>query len=210
MVYNLHFIYYRGHINYQRFIDDRGVFAFISYSGYVTGPISSMLNLRMMISIILPSAKRLFSFYDLDEEDDNQEKLNPNTPQQIEFINVSFSYNDQPVLNNINLDGEISAELFDMACQRSGASTFINRLNEKENSLIGANGAKLSGGEKQKLAVARAILKDAPFVIFDEATSSYDVESDSFLHEFIQSGLKDKTVIVITHKYNHLRGMNQI
>lgn len=262
-----------------------GVFAFISYSVYVTGPISALLNMRMIMSIILPSAKRLFHFYDLDEEEDNGVMLDSSPSQQIEFKNVCFSYNDKHVLkninmtidhsdkiaiigsngsgkttilnlllrfikpengmitigdkdiwsvgldhyrnlftvvsqdpylfldtvkNNINLDGKSEEELINMACQRSGASTFINRLDEKENSLIGTNGAKLSGGEKQKLAVARAILKDAPFVILDEATSSYDVESDGFLHEFIQNELRNKTVIIITHKYDQLNGMNKV
>lgn len=262
-----------------------GVFAFISYSGYVTGPISAVLNLRMILSTIFPSAKRLFSFFDMEEEEDNRARLASSAPRAIEFRDVCFRYNDKQVLkgvnlrvdpgekiaiigpngsgkttilnlllrfikpqggciamggqdiwsvgldeyrrqftvvsqdpylfqdsvkNNIDLRGQAGAETFAKACRQSGASAFIDRLDEKENSLIGANGAKLSGGERQKLAVARAMLNDAPIVILDEATSAYDVESDDFLQSFIQDGLQGKTVIMITHKYQHLGGMDKV
>ena len=70
--------------------------------------------------------------------------------------------------------------------------------------------AKLSGGEKQKLAVARAIVKDSPIVILDEATSGYDVESDSYLHDVILNELKNKSVIMITHRYDNLEGMDSV
>lgn len=75
---------------------------------------------------------------------------------------------------------------------------------------IGRNGAKLSGGEKQKLAVARAMVKDSPIVILDEATSGYDVESDSYLHKVLLKELKDKSVIMITHRYDNLEGMDRV
>ena len=75
---------------------------------------------------------------------------------------------------------------------------------------IGRNGAKLSGGEKQKLAVARALLKDAPVVILDEATSGFDVESDAYLHDIIVNQMQGKSVIMITHHYHNLAGMDKV
>ena len=114
------------------------------------------------------------------------------------------------ILNNINLDGNASKEEVENACRQSGANDFIDKLPKKENSKIGKNGARLSGGEKQKIAVARAIVKDSPIVILDEATSGYDVESDSYLHDVILNELKNKSVIMITHRYDNLEGMDKV
>lgn len=267
-----------------------GVFAFLSYSNYVTGPISSILNIRYFLSRILPSAKDFFSFLDLNEEsnieNDNKVKKVKKENKGIEFKKVAFSYEDnrevlgdisftiskgekvaiigangsgkttilklllrfieptsgeidfqekninqistdkyrslfsvvsqEPYLfndtiyNNINLDGNSSKEKVKKACRQSGASEFINKLPNKEDSKIGRNGARLSGGEKQKLAVARALLKDSPIVILDEATSAYDIESDSYLHNVLFNEFKEKSVIMITHKYDNLEGMDSV
>lgn len=81
---------------------------------------------------------------------------------------------------------------------------------EGEQTQIGQNGARLSGGEKQKLAVARALLKDASIVILDEATSGFDVESDTYLHHVIVNEMQDKTVLMITHHYENLEGMDRV
>ncbi len=267
-----------------------GVFAFLSYSNYVTGQISSILNIRYFLSRILPSAKDFFSFLDLNEEsnieNDNKVKKVKKENKGIEFKKVAFSYEDnrevlgdisftiskgekvaiigangsgkttilklllrfieptsgeidfqekninqistdkyrslfsvvsqEPYLfndtiyNNINLDGNSSKEKVKKACRQSGASEFINKLPNKEDSKIGRNGARLSGGEKQKLAVARALLKDSPIVILDEATSAYDIESDSYLHNVLFNEFKEKSVIMITHKYDNLEGMDSV
>ena len=67
-----------------------------------------------------------------------------------------------------------------------------------------------TGGEKQKLAVARALLKDAPVVILDEATAGFDAESDAYLHSVIVREMQEKSVIMITHHYEHLAGMDRV
>ena len=69
---------------------------------------------------------------------------------------------------------------------------------------------KLSGGEKQKLAVARALVKDASVVLLDEASSGYDVESDKYLHHIITHEMEGKTVLMITHHYHQLEGFDRI
>lgn len=81
---------------------------------------------------------------------------------------------------------------------------------EGYNTQVGKNGTRLSGGEKQKIAVARALLKDAPIVILDEATSNFDMESNSYLHDVILNEMKGKTVIMITHHYSNLKGMDRV
>lgn len=264
-----------------------GVFAFLSYSGYVTGPISAVLNMRFFFSQIFPSAKRLFTLLDTEEEQSGTDSLPASEDMEIRFQNVSFAYEnagrqvlegvdfflrkgekvavigqngsgkstllnlilrfiepesghidfcgkniaqldlqqyrrlfavvsqepylfDDTVENNINLTGDAKAEEVRRAARQSGAEDFIERMPEKEKSKIGRNGARLSGGEKQKLAVARAIIKDAPIIILDEATSGYDVESDRYLYDMLQNELRDKTVISITHRYDNLKGMDRV
>jgi ATP-binding cassette subfamily B protein/subfamily B ATP-binding cassette protein MsbA len=119
-----------------------------------------------------------------------------------------YLFNDT-VLNNISLCDITNHDAVEAVCHHSGAHSFIVRLPHKGDSMIGHNGAKLSGGEKQKLAVARALFKDAPIVILDEATSGYDVESNTYLHNVILNELGDKTVLMITHQYGNLEGMDR-
>ena len=75
-------------------------------------------------------------------------------------------------MENVDLQGNADPEKLQAALQSSGVEGYLPRMPEKEQTQIGRNGARLSGGEKQKLAVARALLKDAPVVILDEATAS--------------------------------------
>ena len=103
-----------------------------------------------------------------------------------------------------------SPEKLENALKASGVESYLPRMLQGKQTQIGRNGARLSGGEKQKLAVARAILKDAPVVILDEATSGFDVESDAYLHDVILNQMQGKTVIMITHHYHNLEGMDQV
>ena len=68
----------------------------------------------------------------------------------------------------------------------------------------------LSGGERKKLAIARAILKDAPILIMDEAAADYDYESESYLSSIISTEFKDKIVIYITHNYSYLDKFDKV
>ncbi len=96
------------------------------------------------------------------------------------------------------------------SCIKSGAITFIDRLEDGFKQCIGRNGAKLSGGEKQKLAVARAILKKADILLMDEATSGFDNESDRELFHMMCSKLDEKTIIFITHRFEELDGVETV
>ena len=76
--------------------------------------------------------------------------------------------------------------------------------------VVGQNGAMLSGGQKQKIALARALVHDKPIIIFDEATSNTDAYSEQQINGLLDTRLKDKTVIVITHKKEILSKVDQI
>ena len=114
------------------------------------------------------------------------------------------------ILENVDLKGGVQEAKMEKVLRESGVESFLERMPDGAKTRIGVNGAKLSGGEKQKLAVARALLKDAPIVILDEATSGFDVESRQYLHDVIMHEMKDKTVIMITHHYDSLDGMDRV
>ena len=76
--------------------------------------------------------------------------------------------------------------------------------------MVGEGGANLSGGEKQRISIARAILKDAPIIIFDEATANVDPENEDRLQQAIEALTQDKTVIMIAHRLNTVRNAAQI
>jgi len=266
-----------------------GLFAFITYSAYVTGPIFAILNIGYSFASIIPSAKRLFNFMDMKSEDfaKKGQAIDKSTLKgKIKFENVSFGYDkNKTILKNINFEinsgekvaiigsngsgkssiinlilrfykpdagrillDDVNIEdlnlkdyrslisvvsqdvyLFDTtikeninlslpvadsevhrAAKESGADKFIDRLSEKYDYSVGENGSKLSGGEKQKVAVARGLVRDSKILILDEATSNYDVESEIELCEYIKENYTDKTVIVITHKPEILKIMDTI
>ena len=107
--------------------------------------------------------------------------------------------------------GEMLAE----ARQKSGAQKlsghdFIMALPDGFQTVVGEGGATLSGGEKQRISIARCILKDAPIVILDEATASVDTDNESYIQEAISELVKGKTLLVIAHRLNTIQNADQI
>ena len=96
------------------------------------------------------------------------------------------------------------------AARKACCDDFISDLPDGYNTLIGEGGASLSGGEKQRLSIARAMLKDAPIVIFDEATANVDPENEDRLQAAIEELTKDKTIIMIAHRLKTVRNADQI
>lgn len=259
-----------------------GLFAFISYSGFVTAPLAALCNMKLLFAQIEPSAKRFFDFLELEDEDYGEESLSDSG--SIVFEDVSFSYDGKrAILDHVSFEipknakvaiigangsgkttvlnlllrflkptyGDIKLNDKDISClkieeyrnlfsvvsqkpyvfnksfrdnidlgqayepdflvdiyKKSGVSSFLTRLTNGENTIIGNDGAKLSGGERQKLAVARALARNTPYIILDEANSGMDVDSDEYLNNIITKEMNEKTVIVVTHKFDYLDSMD--
>lgn len=259
------------------------VFAFITYSSYVTGPISAILNIGYLLSGIIPSTKRYYAFMELEEETDNGETA-ALCPDDLKLQQVSFAYEKEKyvlkdvdilfakgsktaiigrngsgkttiinlltrmyeptsgkimlgtediselplpeyrnmvsvvsqqiylfndtIRNNICLYKRVDDVIVEEACKDSGLEDFIKEVSLDY--VVGQNGAMLSGGQKQKIALARALIHDKPIVIFDEATSNTDAYSEQQINGLLDTKLKEKTVIVITHKKEILNKVDQI
>jgi len=121
-----------------------------------------------------------------------------------------YLFNDS-IKNNI-LFGNPSAndEEIIEASKKAHCHDFISKLPNGYDTIIGDAGATLSGGEKQRISIARAILKDAPIVILDEATASIDPENEHLIQKAISSLTKGKTVIVIAHRLATIQDSDQI
>lgn len=259
------------------------VFAFITYSAYVTGPISAILNIGYLLSGIIPSTKRYYEFMNLQEETDKGKLIKPELGN-LKLEEVFFSYEtDKPILTDVNIEipkgsktvligkngsgkstiinlltrmyeptagqiklkgvnifeitlesyrnmisvvsqqiylfndtirnniciyKKVSDEVIETACKDSGLEDFLKEVSLDY--VVGQNGAMLSGGQKQKIALARALVHDKPIIIFDEVTSNTDVYSEHQINGLLHTRLKEKTVIIITHKQEILQDVDQI
>ena len=96
------------------------------------------------------------------------------------------------------------------AAKKAACHDFIMALPDGYETVIGEGGATLSGGEKQRIAIARAIMKDAPIIILDEATANVDPENEKELTEAIENLTRQKTIIMIAHRLKTVRNADQI
>jgi len=119
----------------------------------------------------------------------------------ISLVNQDTTLFDDTIKNNIvyaKLDAT-DDEIFE-AAKLSHCNEFIDKLPNKFDTVIGENGTRLSGGEKQRLSIARAMLKKSKIILLDEATSSLDAETESKIQEAIKLLTKDRTTLVIAHR----------
>ena len=96
------------------------------------------------------------------------------------------------------------------AARKARCLEFIDKLPEGFDTVIGEGGASLSGGEQQRISIARCILKDSPIVILDEATASVDADNERAIQQAISELCKDKTLLVIAHRLKTIRDADQI
>jgi ATP-binding cassette subfamily B protein len=94
--------------------------------------------------------------------------------------------------------------------QKACCHEFISQLPDGYNTVIGEGGATLSGGEKQRISIARAIMKDAPVIILDEATANVDPENEKELMSAIEALTKEKTILMIAHRLKTVEHADQI
>lgn len=277
--------FFGGWLIYKDYLSIGSLIAFITYSAYITGPISALFNMKYILSSIAPSAKRLFEFLDLEEEGSGDLYINKNSFESLTLSEVNFSYDQSSLLrdinltikkgekiaiigkngsgkttllklllgfispdsgtillnginindynisyyrdlfsivsqdiylfqdsikNNIDLQESCSADEVRKVCNMCFMNELISSLSLETESIVEKNGSNFSGGEKQKIALARAILKEAPFIILDEVTSNLDAVSNKALFDLILSDCKEKTIILITHDYENLMIMDNV
>ena len=131
--------------------------------------------------------------------------------KNISFVGQDTTLFDDTIKSNIayaNLDA--SENEIKEAAKFSFADEFINKLPKKYDTVIGENGVRLSGGEKQRISIARAILKKSPIILLDEATSSLDAETENKIQEAITFLTKGRTTIVIAHRLSTILNSNKI
>ena len=131
--------------------------------------------------------------------------------KSISLVSQDTTLFDDTIKNNIayaNLNA--SQKEIEEAAEFSFASEFIKNLPNKYETLIGENGIRLSGGEKQRLSIARAILKKSPIILLDEATSSLDAETEDKIQKAINYLTKGRTTIVIAHRLSTILNSDKI
>ncbi|MDG2395570.1 ABC transporter ATP-binding protein/permease [Candidatus Thioglobus sp.] len=162
-------------------------------------------------------AKLLFRFYDVDSgeiliDGQNIKNLNHNSvqqamgvvPQDTVMFNESIYYNIA-----YGKQGATESEVKD-AARLAFIDTFIDQLPQGYDSLVGERGLKLSGGEKQRLAIARVLLKNPPILIFDEATSALDSYSEQMVQEALNSLSQQHSTLVIAHRLSTIVDSDKI
>ncbi len=130
--------------------------------------------------------------------------------------NVAFVFQDsklfkKSIYDNVALANQYATKEEVMEAMRlAGCDEIIAKFKTKENTMIGSKGVYLSGGEKQRIAIARAILKKSPIVIMDEASASIDADNEYQLQKAFQNLMQDKTVIMIAHRMTSIQFVDEI
>tara|TARA_B110000438_G_scaffold221882_1_gene215191 strand:- start:97 stop:1836 length:1740 start_codon:yes stop_codon:yes gene_type:complete len=130
---------------------------------------------------------------------------------KISLVSQDTTLFDDTIKNNIAYaKSDVSDEEIIAAAKFSYSHEFIDKLPNKYETIIGENGIRLSGGEKQRLSIARAMIKKSPIILLDEATSSLDAETESKIQDALKVLTKDKTTIVIAHRLSTILNSDQI
>ena len=161
--------------------------------------------------------KLIARFYDaqsgdifIDEQSIYKTKIK-SLRNQISLVSQDTTLFDDTIKNNIAYAKKDASDEEIIAASRfSYSHDFIDKLPNKYETIIGENGVRLSGGEKQRLSIARAMIKKSPIILLDEATSSLDAETESKIQDALKILTKDKTTIVIAHRLSTILNSDQI
>ncbi|ACZ01149.1 ABC transporter ATP-binding protein [Streptobacillus moniliformis] len=185
--------------------------SFVAKQGEVTALVGTSGSGK---TSILRLVSRLYDYNDGHILIDGKEIKNVSTDSL--FKNISIVFQDvvlfnTSILENIRLGNEKATdEEVKKAAELANCMDFIEKLPDGFDSYIGENGAELSGGERQRISIARAFLKNAPILILDEISSSLDVDNEKKIQESLNKLIKDKTVIIISHRLKSIENVNKI
>ena len=211
-------------INQGNIIFDNVKFSYSNNESQILNSINLSLPGKKMTALVGHSGagkstiiKLIPRFYNISEGDikiDDQ-SINDCTlfslRKNISLVSQDTTLFDDTVKNNItyaNLDA--TQKEIEEAAKYSYAHEFIDKLPQKYETIIGENGVRLSGGEKQRLSIARAILKKSPIILLDEATSSLDAETEDKIQKAITFLTKGRTTIVIAHRLSTILNSDKI
>lgn len=196
--------------------------------GYGKNPVLNGVNFSAkqgeVTALVGPSGSgkttmiRLLSrLYDVDQGDITigGHSLNDIAPdclyRQISMVFQDVTLFNGTVMENIRIGRKNASDEEVMeAARKANCEDFILKLPEGYQTLIGENGSKLSGGERQRLSIARAFLKDAPILLLDEISASLDVENEMAIQKSLNALMKDKTVVIISHRMKSIENVDQI
>jgi ATP-binding cassette subfamily B protein len=160
---------------------------------------------KLLFRFVEPQHGRIL-FDEIDAQDFTLQALR----QQISLVPQQPELFHRSIRDNIILGQDISEQqLLDVA-EKSHSLEFINALPKKFETQVGERGVKLSGGEKQRIAIARALLEQAPIVVLDEATSALDSLTEQKIQQAVFTLIKDKTAIIIAHRLSTILRMDRI
>jgi subfamily B ATP-binding cassette protein MsbA len=201
-------------INFQYNAEEKNVLSNVSLDiagGKMTSLVGHSGSGKSTILNLIPR------FYDVQSGDiliDNQSIYKvkiKSLRDQISLVSQDTTLFDDTIKNNIGYAKDnVSDEEIIAAAKFSYAHEFIDKLPNKYETIIGENGIRLSGGEKQRLSIARAMIKKSPIILLDEATSSLDAETESKIQDALKILTKDKTTIVIAHRLSTILNSDQI
>lgn len=195
--------------------------------GYQGNPLFTHLNMvfpeQSVTAIVGPSGSGkstllslIARFWDTDEgritigDQDIKGMSQVEIAERVSMVFQDVYLFDDTIYSNLVMGQEVSATRLEQVCRQAQCWEFIQRLPDGFETVVGEGGMRLSGGEKQRISIARALLKDAPIVLLDEATAALDAGNEALIHQAIAALVKDKTVIVVAHNLSSVVKADQI